>query len=132
MVFNWIGDAITGITSIFTGNTELKKVRSEGQVRLEEARIKGRIQSINKAAESEGNYDVEAQRQMQYSIKDEILLIILFLPFIAGFIPYETIQQAIIVGWDTLNKAPAWYPVILIGIVCSVFGLRWYASKIPK
>ena len=64
---------------------------------------------------------------MQYTWKDEFILVILFLPFIGSFVP--VVQDYVLLGWEYVSKAPPWYQFILIGVVLSTFGLRWYARK---
>jgi len=124
-MMDWIGSAIEGVTGIFTKNTELKQVKAEGKLRIEKAKIDGEVARLQTALTQAGDYDVEAQRQMQHSWKDEILMIIFMAPFVAGFIPNEEVQGAIALGWETLGTAPGWYEWVVIGIVASTYGLRW-------
>lgn len=75
----------------------------------------------------EADWDTNAQQDMKTSWKDEYLVILFSLPLILAFVP-DT-QQAILNGFATLDKTPDWYMMLVMGIVASVFGLRWLISK---
>ena len=93
--------------------------------RLKEARVLAEIRRLERAAEAEVSYDVEAQRQRRHTVLDEFLALILIAPFVAGFWPDDRVQAAISLGWDSLGKAPWWYQALLIGVYAATFGLRW-------
>lgn len=96
--------------------------------RLEEAKTKAEEARLTKYLEDEGSYDIEAQRQMQFSWKDEYLTILMSLPFIASFIP--GVQDYAARGWEYVAMAPAWYTWSFIGIIVATFGLRGFRRGI--
>tara|TARA_R110002073_G_scaffold29354_1_gene92595 strand:- start:2281 stop:2655 length:375 start_codon:yes stop_codon:yes gene_type:complete len=100
----------------------------ERRGRVKEAKTNAEITRIEKQAQTEGNYDIEAQRQRQHTILDEILAIVILMPFIAGFLPYPAIQASIRQGWSMLKEAPPFYQVLFVGIYAATFGLRWLIS----
>ena len=75
----------------------------------------------------EADWDTEAQKQMEHSWKDEWFVILFSIPLIAAFVPQW--QEAILKGFETLQKTPEWYIMLVLGIVASTFGLRWLISK---
>ncbi|MBT3178939.1 MAG: hypothetical protein HOG03_11645 [Desulfobacula sp.] len=83
----------------------------------------------------EADWDAKAQEQAKFSWKDEALMLLLFFPvliiFISPFIPGEY-QEKIIDAVAALEKFPTWYVVMLLGIVASVFGLRWLIAPLVQ
>ena len=75
----------------------------------------------------ESNWDTNAQQDMKTSWKDEYLTILFSVPLILAFIPAT--QESILKGFETLNKTPDWYMMLVMGIVAAVFGLRWLISR---
>jgi hypothetical protein len=64
---------------------------------------------------------------MKTSWKDEYLTILLSVPLILAFLP--STQEAVLKGFETLDKTPQWYMMLVTGIVAGVFGLRWLVSR---
>lgn len=126
-----IGSLITGVfggvVDIFKGSQELKKVKEEGRISIERAKTEGQIAKMQAQHKAETDYDVEALRQQQYSWKDEWLTLVFTLPFICSFIP--GIQEYVAQGWTYIPSVEQWYPILLVGIVASTFGLRWLLNK---
>lgn len=80
-----------------------------------------------KLAEMEATWDLVALRQAQYSIKDEIITIIIFWPLAAWWFPSLRSQAA---AWaEFVTTMPYWYQVIMFGIVAASFGLRWWFGQ---
>ena len=74
-----------------------------------------------------GQYDLQALQNQIKDWGDDYLLIVMTLPFIAGFLP--ALQPVVAAGWVALQSAPVWYPTILIGITAAKFGLRWLFQR---
>lgn len=108
------------------GYITYKQTKLEGKIRVEEARTEAEVYRQKRTADAEVEYDVEAQRQMQYSWKDEYFLFIMSIPFLGSFIPY--VQDYMLRGWEYLAKAPRWYQFCFIGMLVSTYGLRWYVK----
>lgn len=81
-----------------------------------------------KGVQVEADWDTNAQNDAKTSWKDEYLMLIFSFPLILAFIPYA--QEAVLKGFETLEKTPDWYMMLVLGIVASVFGLRWLVSSI--
>lgn len=75
----------------------------------------------------EADWDTNAQQDMKTSWKDEFYVILFSIPLIMAFIP--DMQDIVLKGFETLNKTPDWYMLLVTGIVASVFGLRWLISR---
>ena len=89
---------------------------------------KAKIARIQAAANMAGDADLAAIQAQRFSIKDEILMIIIMGPFVGVFIPF--LQPYILNGFDILKTTPVWYQGIVIGICVSVFGLRFMINRI--
>lgn len=75
----------------------------------------------------EADWDTNAQNDAKLSWKDEYLTILFSIPLVLAFIPAT--QEAILVGFATLEQTPDWYMLMVTGIVASAFGLRWLLSR---
>lgn len=75
----------------------------------------------------EADWDTNAQQDMKTSWKDEFYVILFSVPLVMAFIP--DMQDIVLKGFETLNKTPDWYMLLVTGIVASVFGLRWLISR---
>ena len=75
----------------------------------------------------EADWDTNAQQDMKTSWKDEFYVVLFSIPRIMAFIP--DMQDIVLKGFETLNKTPDWYMLLVTGIVASVFGLRWLISR---
>lgn len=131
-MFAWLKLLVAPVSTWLETRAKTKQIKAEGEIRLAEAKAKSLEARAAMDMKNEGDYDTEAQRQMQYSWKDEYLVIILTAPFIGSFIP--KVQEYVEDGWNYVALAPQWYQWSFIGIICATFGLRWYARKsaIPK
>ena len=75
----------------------------------------------------EADWDTNAQQDMKTSWKDEFYAVLFSIPLVMAFIP--DMQDIVLKGFETLNKTPDWYMLLVTGIVASVFGLRWLISR---
>jgi len=125
-MWNILAGLISPITDTINTYQNNKAKKQERADRLEDAKVQGEIDRIAKITSGEIDYDVEAQRQMQYSWKDEYLVIVLSMPFICSFIP--EVQDYIITGWTYISKAPDWYQWSFMGVIIATFGLRTMAK----
>lgn len=76
----------------------------------------------------EADWDTNAQNQMATSWKDEFILMMFSMPLVMAFVPGTAGYVA--QGFAVLATTPDWYMWLVIGIVSSVYGLRWMFSKI--
>lgn len=123
---------VAPITEWVKGHQELKKIKTEGNLRIEKARIDATIARVQQASQSETDWDLEALRASQTSWKDEWFALLLSLPFIGSFIP--VVQDYVAVGWENVSMSPLWYQASFIGAICASFGIRWYlkSAKLGK
>jgi hypothetical protein len=117
------GAVISGVTSLASSYMDTRKVKTEHKAKVEQARVNAEINRIEKSAQSDQDYDLEALRQTRYSWKDEYVLVIITLPFIGSFIPH--IQEHVLKGWEYIAKAPDWYQWCFMGAVAASLGIRW-------
>jgi len=111
--------------------TEVEKLYATATVKKAEALV----EMAKQGQAIEADWDARAQEQAKFSWKDEALMLLLFFPvliiFISPFIPGKY-QDRIIDAVAALEKFPMWYVVMLLGIVSSVFGLRWLIAPIVQ
>lgn len=126
-MFGWLQLLVAPVSSWLQARAEQKKIEHEGMIRLAEAKSAAQVAMATREITNEGDYDTAAMNQMQYSWKDEYLVIVLTAPFIGSFLP--NVQEHVSRGWTYVAQAPDWYQWSFIGIICATFGLRWYARK---
>lgn len=98
----------------------------------EVAKYAAQAKRWEKSADIESNWDLEAQKQAQYSWKDEFIMVVWFTPFIMLFIPGKS-QEAAKIGFRNLAEVPYGYWLVIFGVVASSFGLRWlFTKKVDK
>jgi len=136
MAWQWLVGPVLSVAKYWFKGRELK---AKKKLRIEEIKALGEVHRAKALAEAEANYDNLAQLQMQSSWKDEYLVLALTSPFIISFAApivdgmFGTqITSYIDQSWIMVAKAPDWYQWSLLGIIISVFGLRWYAKTIGK
>jgi len=101
---------------------ETRKVKAEGSIKITQAKIDAKIARV--AAKS--HMDLAAQTGMQYSWKDEYLVILLTAPVILCFIP--GLEQYALNGFKILESTPEWYRWALTGMIAATFGIRTWAG----
>jgi len=114
---------------LFANWQQKKLIQAEGKIRLEQAKAEGRIRLEERKAEGDIAYDVQAQRGMVESWKDEWLTIVLSAVFIACFIP--GLQGYVKEGFAFLKtNTPWWFEWSFTGMIAASFGLRgWKLYK---
>lgn len=118
------GSIVSGLFSVGKTVVEGQMKKAESKARIEEAKTEATIKQIERAAETESNYDLEALRQTQYSWKDEFALLIVVFPFIGAFLPWT--QEYVEAGWIFLSeKTPEYYWWIFSGAIAASMGIRW-------
>lgn len=101
----------------------IKAAEVESKIKLVEAEASAQIRRLNADADAQNNLDLLAVRQQESSWKDEFLLIVYMLPFIAAFFPQT--QEYVEIGFQFLKEqAPDWYVYIVGGIFIHIFGFR--------
>lgn len=114
---------LDGVINLATGwiNGKQEKQKLDLELQLEQMRITAKQSSVP------DDYDMQALKNQDHSWKDEYLLIIYTVPFVLSFIPQT--QDSVAKGWLYMSQAPWWYASLIIGMVASVYGLRWYFGE---
>jgi hypothetical protein len=119
---------IGAVSGVAQGVVEARAAKSAAKAKLAEAKLTAEIRMIEKRADSETDWDLEALRQTQYSYKDEVALAVILAPFIGSFLPWT--QEYVAQGWRHLNEhAPIWYTGIFCAAIAGSMGIRWAVSQ---
>ncbi len=123
----FIGAAITGIIeavkAIGGGIVEKSKIKAAGKVEIQKAKVAAKVTKIEKEAEM----DLEAMKGMQFSWKDEALLLWTLAVLTACFIPWT--QPYVKAGFIFIKtETPPWFGYCVTGMYVAVFGLRTWAG----
>lgn len=100
----------------------------EGRTKIKAAKVDAKIKRIQVAAQISSNADMASIEAQRYSLKDEILMLILLAPFVGSFIP--KLQPYVQNGFEILATTPYWYQGVIVGMFVSVFGLRFMLGSI--
>jgi hypothetical protein len=117
------------VGSLFSNWQERKLVKSKGKIDIEKAEVKGKIEYRKAMALGDKNYNVEAQKGMAASWKDELFVIVWLSILVGAFLPWT--QPYVKDGFIFLKAhTPDWYSWCLIGMVVASFGLKgWKMFK---
>ena len=117
---------ISLVSTIFSGWMGAKKIKAEGKAMIAQAKVEATIRKID----AQQTMDISAMNQMQYSLKDEFLTILMSIPIIMCFIP--ALSKYALQGFTILEGTPMWYRACFTGIVAASFGLRTWLGHIKK
>ncbi|HCI70991.1 MAG TPA: hypothetical protein DHV30_10505, partial [Balneola sp.] len=70
-MLSFLGPIISLVSEPVKSYMQERTIKAENKVKVEQAKVNAQIRQIERTAESEINYDIEALRQQQYSWKDE-------------------------------------------------------------
>ena len=129
-MFQFLGPILSLVSEPVKSFMETRTIKAENKAKIEQAKVNAQIRGIERTAESEINYDIEALRQQQYSWKDEFALLVITLPFIGSFLPWT--QEFVMLGWDYVSRAPEWYSYTFIGAISASLGIRWATKMFGK
>jgi len=123
-----ITTAFSTIGTLASSWLDRKKIKAEGKVKVEVAKVEGAVERAQTITEGEVEYDKIAVSGMRYSLKDEWLLFLFSVPFIMCFIPQ--LQPYVKEGFKILkNSTPEWFRYCFIGMVVASFGLKTFWNK---
>jgi hypothetical protein len=133
MILDALISPITSLVSGIVGRNQ-EKDAEELKGNIQHTAHEDALKIVEEQQETEeikqaGQYDLQALQNQIKDWGDDYLLIVMTLPFIAGFLPL--LQPVVADGWVALQSAPIWYPTILIGITAAKFGLRWLFQRKP-
>lgn len=125
------GTIISGVTGIAGDFMAQRRAKSESKARIAEARVEAEIQQIQTSAQAVTDYDIQALKETRYSLKDEVALAVVIMPFIGSFLPWT--QEYVKEGFVFLQQhAPDWYSYVFCGAIAASMGIRWAVSGIGK
>jgi len=128
-IANLAGSVISGVNDHFKGKQELKKVKliADKELIAMEAKAKIAVQQAKvdmmlNTQDNDFKLDMIALQNQKKSWKDEFVLAIFMIPFIAIFIPqYHHFVED---GFKAMEYIPEWWTYLVIGMVVSIMGLR--------
>ena len=95
---------------------QLKLTRLEGKIGLERAKFEAL------AAREKHVHDWEMASLANSGFKDEVVLIVLLLPYVGSFIP--KVQDYVLVGFQYLDQMPYWAVGLTVTIFLAIYGIR--------
>lgn len=135
---------ITPILGIFgtwlSNKQELNKIKQLGKVEQEKEKqalktekIKAQIERTKKGQSNRFSLDEQTVKDMATTLKDEFILISFYAPVILAFFGYSDV---VLKGFDSLEKMPNWYVLIVVLLAVTTSGMRGLfmeiVSKIPN
>ena len=106
--------AISGISSLIDSWFKVKKAKAEAEAKSYQMQVAGEI-----------DWDVQAQKNAQYSWKDEFITIVWFTPLIVAWFDPDKAMKWV----EFVSELPYFYQIGMFGIICASFGLRWYFKQ---
>ena len=147
MIWDKVMGIFKGVTEIIKepikGWQERKTIKTKSDVAIAQTKADALLEQARAAVEMakagqviEADWDTNAQKQMQFSWKDEFLMVLLFSPVVmlfgSAFLENIEFQNKIIGAVKALEQFPMWYVTMLLGIVAAVYGLRWLIAPIAS
>ena len=119
-----IGAAIGLITNLGSKWMEHRQVKAEGKIAITKAKQEFKVAQYS----AKSSMDLKSLDGMQFSWKDEFLMLVLVIPVILCFIP--GMDTYVLAGFKVLDQCPDWYKWALTGVIAATFGLRtWTGFK---
>tara|TARA_S200002703_G_scaffold153254_1_gene154602 strand:- start:590 stop:979 length:390 start_codon:yes stop_codon:yes gene_type:complete len=110
---------LTGIAKTVTESVvEGRKLKQE----LKNSEVKAKIKQQELMAEGKIKWENQAQKNLETSYKDEVVLAILLAPCLCAF--YPPAVEHIKVGFSVLEDLPEWYMWLLFAGLSSAIGYR--------
>jgi hypothetical protein len=126
-ILNIFSSIVSPVTDLFSKRGEAKHeeiAADQAQVQLE---TKVEAEAAQQDAAGREAYDLQALKQKDKTFLDEYYGYMWALPIMASFVPF--LQPFVASGWLMLATVPSWYQAVLVGILCSTFGLRFLFDK---
>lgn len=125
--FSAVGEIVGGLFGIGKAALEnyqhRQTVRAENEAAIAKAETEAKIRWIDKAQEGELAWDIEANKQMAMSWKDEWFTILLSVPLILAFMgPWGA--GVVGAGFAVLATMPDWYMGAVLTAIAASFGVR--------
>ena len=113
---------LSPLTSIAKTVTESVVKGRELKQELKNTEIKAKIKHQSDMAEGKINWENQAQKNLEGSYKDEVVLAILLAPCLCAF--YPPAVEHIKIGFAVLEELPEWYMWLLFAGLSSAIGYR--------
>ena len=105
---------LTAISGLFTSWIDAKKEKHKAEAAFQ-----------MQLAQTEADWDNIAQRQSQYSWKDEFITLVRYSPLVVAWFEPEKAMKWI----DFVQGLPYFYQMGMFGIMAATFGLRWFFKQ---
>lgn len=122
----FIAPIVAALGSIGKAWLENRRVKAEGKIAISQAKVNFKVSQF----EARAAMDVEAMKGMQFSWKDEYLLLLFSIPLILSFIP--GMVPFVAAGFAVLQTLPMWYQWAITGMVAATFGIRTWKGVFHK
>ena len=113
---------LSPLTSIAKTVTESVVKGRELKQELKNTEIKAKIKHQSDMAEGKIKWENQAQKNLEGSYKDEVVLAILLAPCLCAF--YPPAVEHIKIGFSVLEELPEWYMWLLFAGLSSAIGYR--------
>lgn len=126
-----IGTIVETIAKPFTVAQERKKEVALRDKEIEKLNAEALVEAAKQGQITQADWDQRALKNSEKSLKDEILMVLMYFPVGALFFTSVFAPQmvnSVILAVSSLEKFPLWYQILLWGILAHVFGLRWLVS----
>lgn len=124
----WL-DLLSGVPKAigdyFTRRQEIKAADRQQQAAIKAATVERQVALIKEGLTGDMNWELEQIKNSGW--KDEYVLILLSIPLVGVFIP--RIQDAILVGFEYLEKCPDWYQWLILIIFTAIYGIRLWRRQ---
>jgi hypothetical protein len=131
----FIPDLISAGKDYVARKQSIRKVKTEGAVRLEEAKVTATIKRIETLDTADNSLDMLSVKDRGY--KDDYLLLIttapLVLLFVAPVLSVDSVtelQDAVLNGFKALEQTPEYYWYALAIIYIDTFGFRRFFRQL--
>lgn len=126
-ILSLIGTAFSTIGTLAGSWLQRKKIKAEGKIKIEVAKVQGQVRHAQTMLEGDQQYDIVAAKGMAASLKDEFWSLIFGGILICAFLPWT--QPYVKEGFIFLKEfTPVWFEWCLIGIIVASFGLKSWAG----
>ncbi len=121
-----IGNIIDAFSKGDETRQKIKQIKNEGAIKLAQSQIDAKINQVKSDADSAGNLDAIALKNVGW--KDEYLMLVITIPTILAFIP--SMLPYVKEGFIALDEMPEYYQYMLGGVYIYVFGFKRILLKV--
>lgn len=116
--------AITGpIATYLTRRAELKAQAHQNDLDILKAQGDRQAALVSQGLAADAAWEQEFARQAATSWKDEFELLVLSVPLVMCFTPWDYIVKR---GFDAISQTPAWFQFLVVSIYLANYGIRYW------